>query len=208
VLIQDPAANAQAAPGTAVTLTVGSAPDAVTVPDVTQFTTYDAAKNALTDLNLKVQKQEVNNKATPGTPLNTNPPAGSSVAPGTVVTIRVSTGRSGMPDVVGKNADDAKVLLTQQGIPLGNIKTQEMPPDTDFDPGLVWKTDPAAGAVIGPEDTITLFVVPPKPTGAPSSSSPSGSGSAPPSSGSPPPSSGGNGAPGGVGGIGDRPRQR
>jgi eukaryotic-like serine/threonine-protein kinase len=201
VLAQNPAAQSKVTKGSTVTLTVGVPPQAVTVPNVQQFSNYDVAARAVADAKLVPMQQLVNSPQTQGTVLGSQPGAGERVPPGTKVYIKVSNGKSRMPNVVSKPQAEAQVTLANQGFK--NVQIQTVAPDdgSDLPEGTVWKTDPVKDALIGPQTTITLFVVPAKPT------PPSGSSSAPGSGSSSPASPPAGGAPGGAGGIGDRPRQ-
>jgi beta-lactam-binding protein with PASTA domain/tRNA A-37 threonylcarbamoyl transferase component Bud32 len=163
VLKQDPGVNEQVAQGATVTLTVGTAPATVKVPDVKQYTTYDAAAAALTGAQLKPTAAPVNSTQPEGTVLGSTPAAGTQVAPGTAVQVQVSNGKAGMPDVIGKSSQEAQLLLAQQGY--ANVSLQPLAPTdgTDFPSGSVWKTNPAKDTPITKDQQITLFTVPDKP---------------------------------------------
>jgi eukaryotic-like serine/threonine-protein kinase len=201
VLAQTPAPNTQVAKNATVTLTVGVAPNSVPVPDVTQYSSYDAAAQALVDAKLVPKRQNVNSAQDEGKPLGSNPAAGAKVPPGSSVTVQVSNGKSEMPDVVGESKTDAQLGLARAGFT--NVKSVEQIPDSDFAEGSVWKTDPVKGQFVGPNDTITLFIVPKKQTQPPPSSSTTPSPTPTPSPTKSPPAGGGGGAVGGSGGIGD-----
>jgi eukaryotic-like serine/threonine-protein kinase len=162
VLKQDPAAHSQVTRGATVTLTVGRAVATKAIPDVTQYTTYQAAADALTAAGFTPAEDPVNSDKPAGAVLGSTPKAGTMAAPETTVKVQTSNGKSGLPDLVGKNVNDARILLAQNGYT--NVKTQEAPPDdgSDFSTGTVWKTDPAKGVPITKDQQVTLFVVPQK----------------------------------------------
>ena len=162
VLAQDPAPNAQVAPGSTVTLTVGVAPATIKIPDVTQYTTYEAASQALTTAGFTPVEAPVNSAKPAGTVLGSTPKAGTMAAPGSTVQVQTSNGKTGMPDEVGKSATDAQVDLAKKGYT--NVKVQEAAPTdgSDFNTGTVWKTDPAKDTAVTKDQQITLFTVPPK----------------------------------------------
>jgi eukaryotic-like serine/threonine-protein kinase len=202
VLGQTPAANTQVDKGATITLTIGVGPNLVDVPNVLLYSTYDAAAQAVTQAKLVPIRQLVNSPQEAGKVVGSQPAAGTQVPPGTQVFIKISNGKSRMPNVIGKTQSEAQIQLAQAGFK--NVQIQTVPPTdgSDFPEGSVWKTDPAKDQLIGPDSQITLFIVPAKPSSPPSSSSspPPGPGTGTSSPSSPP---GGNGSIGGAGGIGD-----
>src|SRR5262249_34321175 len=179
VIGQDPAKDTKVEPGSTVTLTVAMAPSKVAVPDVTQYQTFQEARQALVQVGLGANRVNVNSDKPQDTIVGSNPPANTMVTPGTIVAIQVSNGTSPtptttpsatttMPDVVGKTQDEAKGFLDAQGYT--NVQPpQELTPTdgSDFAPGTVWKTDPAKDTPISKDQQITLYVVPVKPPTSP-----------------------------------------
>lgn len=92
----------------------------------------------------------------PGTALSTNPPAGSRMDAGSPVTVYVGVSRT-IPDVLGKNVDDAKATLMAAGAQ--NIAVQlvlsDKPENTVID------VDPKTGNAFSSGDTVTLTVARP-----------------------------------------------
>jgi beta-lactam-binding protein with PASTA domain/tRNA A-37 threonylcarbamoyl transferase component Bud32 len=162
VLGQDPAPNTQVAQGATVTLIVGVAPAKVQVPDVLRYTSFEAAAQALTTAGLTPVEALTNSDKPVGTVLGSTPKAGTMVAPGSKVEVQTSNGKTGMPDVVGKPATDAQLLLV--GLGYTKVTKQDSPPTdgTDYPTGTVWKTDPPKGTTVTKDQQITLFVVPEK----------------------------------------------
>src|SRR6266545_4579866 len=95
-----------------------------------------------------------------GTVLGSTPKAGTQAAPGTTVQVQTSNGKAGMPDVVGKKATEAQILLAQQGYT--NVKPVEAVPTdgSDYAAGVVWKSDPPKDTPVTKDQQIILSVVP------------------------------------------------
>ena len=92
VISQSPSANTQADKGAEVDITVSSGPSTVKVPDVSRQSVSSASAN-LASAGFKVTTVSQASSTVPaGEVIGTNPAAGISVAPGTTVTIIVSTG--------------------------------------------------------------------------------------------------------------------
>ena len=98
VIEQDPRSG-RVPKGSAVTITVAVAPSNVTVTSVIDFTADDA-RAALEAQDLNVTSDTADDSAPAGTVIDQQPPAGSSVAPGSTVTITVSNGPSGTTPTV------------------------------------------------------------------------------------------------------------
>ncbi len=92
VISQSPSANTQADKGAEVDITVSSGPSTLKVPDVAGQSVSSASAN-LASAGFKVTTVNQASTTVPaGEVIGTNPAAGISVAPGTTVTIIVSTG--------------------------------------------------------------------------------------------------------------------
>jgi serine/threonine-protein kinase len=125
--------------------------------------------------------------------ISSNPPANSRVTEGARITLNVSTGKTALPDVVGKSEQDATTILNQAGFT--NLDRQVVPPPDDQEAGTVFRTDPTANTAVSPDQTITLFIAKAKPTPTPTTpsptpsptSSPSGTPTGSPTSGPPGP---------------------
>ncbi|HLZ21944.1 MAG TPA: protein kinase [Ktedonobacterales bacterium] len=94
VISQNPLANQQEPWGTYITLNVGSGPANVTIPDVSNQSLTDA-ENTLIQLGLKINKIVLQSDPTvpSGDVIKSDPKAGTSVAPGSKVTLYVSSGQ-------------------------------------------------------------------------------------------------------------------
>jgi beta-lactam-binding protein with PASTA domain/predicted Ser/Thr protein kinase len=98
---------------TTVTITVSSGPGEVTVPDVTGFT-VDSANVALREAGLTTgQVESVDDpNVAKGKVIETVPKADTTVAAGSTVMLKVSSGKVKVPSVVGDNRADAQQKLT------------------------------------------------------------------------------------------------
>jgi membrane peptidoglycan carboxypeptidase len=130
----------------------------VTVPDVVGMS-VDAATSALESAGFTVTVGDsVASDEASGTVARTNPSANTSAQEGSTVTISPSSGDSDssdgipMPDIVGMSYDEAVDALSEAG--LGDQGTQFQWQGSKDNP--VKSTSPAAGEVVGPDDTVTI----------------------------------------------------
>ena len=102
--------------GSKVTLSVSGGPNTVEVPDLAGFTVEEATA-ALKNLGLSVGgTQKVNNtRVDKGKVVESSPAAGQSVDVGSAVTLKVSSGKVVVPDVVGLTRDEAASTLSDLG---------------------------------------------------------------------------------------------
>jgi beta-lactam-binding protein with PASTA domain/tRNA A-37 threonylcarbamoyl transferase component Bud32 len=157
VVSTDPAANAQVAERSTVTLQVGNGPDQAAVPPLTGKTIADAGP-LLTERGLVLGAQTEQSTADPaqvGKILSSSPAAGENVAAGTAVAVVVGKQQAAVavPNVAGRNVDDAARQLQQAGF---QVKRTDV--DAGGSEGDVVGTLPAAGtqAIVG--STVTLQV--------------------------------------------------
>jgi beta-lactam-binding protein with PASTA domain len=154
VVKQEPAAGASAAPGSAVTVTLGDKPvETVKVPDVTNQPAAQA-KATLEAARLKFQTD----KPDPGPPKNfvvkQVPVAGASAVPGTAVTVTLGA----------KSGDSAKVpfvlnlsgTAARQAIEAAGLKYQAAGPVPWTMKGFVTRQEPAAGTAVATGTTVTV----------------------------------------------------
>ena len=114
VFAQRPAAGAEVARRSPVSLSISAA--AVTsVPDVVGTKTAVAVKR-LRAVDLNAQVTNVPAATPPGTVIAESPIAGTSVAKGSTVSLRISKGRSRVPDVTGQQLSTAKAALRAAGL--------------------------------------------------------------------------------------------
>jgi eukaryotic-like serine/threonine-protein kinase len=157
VLAQDPAPPEEAERGSTVTLTVSAGPELVTVPDVVNMSQADA-QQALSDLGFVVNAVGVeDDNVEEGLVVSQDPPGNSQAAQGAQVTINVSSGSgtATVPQLAGLSEADARAAL--QGAGFTNIQTSPEA-SQDVPTGNVVRSDPAQGAEVPANQTITLFV--------------------------------------------------
>jgi hypothetical protein len=93
------------------------------------------------------------------------PPAATKVPTGSTITIWVSAGVTGaggtrVRDVVGDPASTAKIILTGQGFTVTEV-TRPGGPSAPV--GTVYRQTPAAGSVLAPGSTVTIYIEPATP---------------------------------------------
>ncbi|MFJ7154747.1 Stk1 family PASTA domain-containing Ser/Thr kinase [Streptomyces sp. NPDC101118] len=117
VIGTDPEAGEKRAPDTAVAIVVSKGAP-VDVPGVVG-SPLDDARSALEDLGLKVQvaTEQINSPQPQGTVANQSVAAGAKAATGDTVVLTVSKGPRmvPVPDVTGRNVEDAKRALKEAG---------------------------------------------------------------------------------------------
>ncbi|HEX5437914.1 MAG TPA: PASTA domain-containing protein [Gemmatimonadaceae bacterium] len=157
VLRQNPTANAIVPKGTPVVLDVSLGEQQATVPAIVGVT-QERARLALQNASLILGTvSEVKNSAPRGQVLSSTPPAGASVAVPSSVNLVVSAGPDsiGMPDVTGQRYADARTLLMQLGLVIGQASydpTSLLPQNT------VVAQSPAANSPIAAGSRVTLTI--------------------------------------------------
>jgi len=183
--------------GGTVTLYVSSGAKNVNVPSL-QGKTTSQAEQELTSLGLNYNLQSDPQSTLPqNTVDHTSPVAGTSVAPGSSVTLFISGGGVQVPEVTGIPVNSAIASLQSSGF---TYKIDYTPGPQGTQPGLVWQQQPAQGTTEPKGYQVTLLVQP-QATASPSTTPPT-SPSTPPTSPSTPPTSPTTGGLGGVGGNG------
>jgi serine/threonine-protein kinase len=135
VISQSPQGGRQATKGRTVTITVSRGVEGVEVPQLTGLS-RDEAEQQLSGLGLTAEVTEEESSRPPGTVLNQDPGAGTSVERGAAVRLTVAKARPQVPDVTTGNptVEDATQTLEDAGY---KVATDERP-----DPAM-------AGRVIG-----------------------------------------------------------
>ena len=125
------------------------------IPDLAGSNTQAAAER-LKSAKLLYEIRSRPDKAPKGTVLETEPPAGTTLARGDVVVVYVSSGPSGVavPSVRGKQKDEAKRLLGAAGFAVKEVPVS----DADEEDGVVIGTDPSAGSLLPEGSTVKLKV--------------------------------------------------
>ncbi|WP_217914464.1 Stk1 family PASTA domain-containing Ser/Thr kinase [Miltoncostaea marina] len=155
VISQDPAAEAQAAEGSTVTIVVSSGPEEVAVPDVRRRAQQDA-EALLRDRDLEVRvEQRPSTDFAPGIVIDQDPGPTARVPKGSTVTIVVAVAPANVPvpDVTGNTATDARAKLQDAGF----VVTSEEAP-SDAPAGDVIGQNPSAGTQVAPGTRIVITV--------------------------------------------------
>ncbi len=156
VFDQRPRAGAKVAKGSLVELSVSSGKTPVNIPLVEGLTEEDA-RDALERANLVADIQpEPSDDVPEGEVISQDPKAGELLAPGSSVTLKVSSGPADVtvPNVTGFTITKASNALGKEGL---EVTTKEESSDT-VPVGQVIRTDPPAGAQISKGETVTLIV--------------------------------------------------
>jgi beta-lactam-binding protein with PASTA domain/predicted Ser/Thr protein kinase len=157
VIRTDPAAGADAALNSTVTIFYSSGPNTIAIPDVRGQGENDA-RNTLAGAgftgNIPAQ-QEASNDVPQGQVIRTDPPAGQQVAANATITLFVSSGRGqvGVPNVEGLAEDNARAQL--QGF---DVQTRDQDVNDPNQDGLVLSQNPPAGTQVDEGATITLVI--------------------------------------------------
>jgi serine/threonine-protein kinase len=178
VISQDPSGGSSQEVGSVVTITMGTGPNTVEVPDLFGNTPDQAAEIlAGAELELGEQTEDLSDEVTEGQIFEQQPAAGADVEPGSEVSVTVSTGPelSTVPDVVGLSAEEAQAELWNAYFA---SEVETVP--SDEPEGTVVSTDPAAGTQADWETvTVTVNVSAgpaPEPRPQPDNSGPGGGG--------------------------------
>ena len=143
VMHQIPQGGTSAEVGSRVTITVGSGPSSVKVPDLSGSTPGQAAA-ILRQVGLALgdQSQGPSNEVPQGQIIGQRPAAGTAVEPGSKVSVTVSSGPqlSTVPNVVGESAEQAKADLWNAMFASTVVTVSSSKPE-----GTVVSTDPPAG---------------------------------------------------------------
>jgi serine/threonine-protein kinase len=154
VLDTQPGSGAQVDEGSEVALTVGQAPDTLTVPSVIGLSA-DRAQSSLDGVGFtRINTREVDSLEDEGSVIAVDPPEGAAVAPTTAITLSVSNGTLPVPDVTGQTRDAARQLLITTKFTNINVTEVEDPAPA----GTVLGTTPAAGTPATAATEIVLRV--------------------------------------------------
>jgi serine/threonine-protein kinase len=161
----DPSPGTSVPPGTAVNLVVYGEPENITVPDVLNQT-RDEARDTLRDLGLEVEvAEESSSSVDEGLVIRTDPRGGSSVEPGSTVTIVVSTGEDlvEVPSAIGLDEGQARDLLEQEAY--GFEVTPRTEETCDEPADLVYGQEPQPGQEVPRGTTVTILIAQEPPQG-------------------------------------------
>ncbi|MEU3184970.1 Stk1 family PASTA domain-containing Ser/Thr kinase [Streptomyces sp. NPDC006923] len=153
VLKQDPAGGSQAEKGTKVTLTIAKNTEIPIPPVVGQ--SFDNAKGQLETLGFTVVRNDVDSDQPANQVVKQTPEGNSSAAKGSQITLEVSRGpqqpqTKPVPDLRLKTLGEAKAMLQQAGLQLGNVQG---PKD---DNARILGQDQPAGQQVPPNTPISV----------------------------------------------------
>jgi beta-lactam-binding protein with PASTA domain/tRNA A-37 threonylcarbamoyl transferase component Bud32 len=157
VLDQDPTGGQQAPKNSTVRITVSRGKSKQAIPDVSGQDP-DQAANELGQKGFRTTtKQESSTSVTKGKVTRTDPPAGTQLENGALVTVYVSSGAAQVtvPDETGRKQADAKSDLEGRGFTV--VVTDQLVSDPSQDGRVVDQT-PSGGTKVDPGSTVTLFV--------------------------------------------------
>jgi beta-lactam-binding protein with PASTA domain len=171
VIDQSPSAGERHPAKTTVNITVSSGPGDIVVPDVTGFT-QESAQAAIKAVGLTIGQVVVVDDPTvnKGLVIETVPKANVSVPAGSAVTLRVSSGKVKVPDVVGANRAAAQQTLTNAGLKY----TTKFADSTQPEGTVLAQTHAGETVDVGTEIVLTVAQLPqPTPTPTPTPTTPS-----------------------------------
>jgi serine/threonine-protein kinase len=156
VIAQDPRPGTRLELGEEVTLTVSDGPGTRAVPDV-EGASRSRARALLRRAGFRVrERREASEEVAAGWVVRTLPPAGSEIRVGSTVTLVISSGpeRVEVPDVVGRDVEDARDLLDARGLTADVVRKETQ----DAEAGTVLEQTPPAGRRIPAGSTVELVV--------------------------------------------------
>lgn len=158
VIETDPPGGETARRGSTVTMVVSSGVEQVKVPAVVGMT-LNAARQQLSAVGLDLSSSEEPSDRPAGEVTAQDPDAGSSVDPGTTVTLTVSSGPEDqsvdVPNVVGSTQSEAVSTLRSAGLV---PSVQQQPTSIQPQDGRVIDQSPGGGASVDPGSTVVITV--------------------------------------------------
>lgn len=157
VIWQDPPEGIAVPQGQAVSLVVSSGPQRIPVPDVSGYD-VSLAKQLVAAAGLRTGSVESTQAPAPaGVVINSRPPAGGTLLPGTEITLVVSVGAPtiSVPDLRGLTRDVADSVLQQAGLGLGTAMQRT---SIDRTPGTVIGQSPAPGTLSAPGTSVNITI--------------------------------------------------
>jgi serine/threonine-protein kinase len=167
-----PAPGAEVKEGDTVTYHLYT-PGVTQVPNVVDKN-LSAAEDEITKAGLKYKIKRVDDGGTRNQVVDQSPDGYQTVAPGSTVTLKVSTGKKKLPKVVGMSFDDARATLNTEGFTNVVVPPPTTPTTDESKDGKVADQSPTGGIAYPLDTQITLTVYEFK---APPSSSPPSSSS-------------------------------
>ena len=160
ILVQTPTAGLGARPNSVVTVDVSGGTNTVRIPDVIGDVQRAATKLlSAAPLNFVVTVVvETSDVIETGRVIRTEPLGDTAVAPGSTITVFVSTGRAlvAVPNVIGQEATAASTELTVQGFFV--TTNEQVLAEGDLNDGLIIAQSIAAGTNVEPGSAITITI--------------------------------------------------
>ncbi|HEY5751985.1 MAG TPA: PASTA domain-containing protein [Chthoniobacterales bacterium] len=159
VVVQDPKAGTSVTAGSLVTITVGIAGETVAVPDVVG-TAFAEAAAALKRVQLRLGAVEPPNPGNDAVVLDQSPKAGTQVARGSFVDLKVRPPVTEpptveVPDLSRLTLDEAREKIEAQKLKLGSVTPK---PTTDNQVGLILSQSPKAGENVAPGSAVDIVI--------------------------------------------------
>lgn len=152
ILDQKPTPGIKVRRGTEITLYVNSGGKMVEIPDLTNYTAEDAARELSEKYNLESTVIEIaDDTVEEGRVIRTDPPVGTSVAEKSVVVKLYVSGTTegdmvAIPSqLIGMDVDDARTFLMSMGLELGDTVSKD---DTGKPEGTIIETSPLPGVKV------------------------------------------------------------
>ncbi|MFF4398349.1 Stk1 family PASTA domain-containing Ser/Thr kinase [Streptomyces sp. NPDC001480] len=158
VTAQNPDAGTSKEKGSTITLTVAKAEAKSTVPDVSGKS-CDEAKAQMTANNLvgNCTEVETDDNSKVGKVISTDPPANTQVSKNSTVQIQIGKAKQNqqtqVPNLQGQTLKNAKTLLQQAGLQLGNVTGSQ------DDNAIVFTSDPGAGNPVDQGTSVNVVTV-------------------------------------------------
>ncbi|MGW0026645.1 Stk1 family PASTA domain-containing Ser/Thr kinase [Rhodococcus sp. NPDC003383] len=160
IVKQEPSSGSSVDRDSAVTITLGSGPEQVRVPNVAGQT-LDVARENIESAGFTVVVEQVESGQTEGTVVSTSPTGGASATKGQSVTIQVSNGdRVEMPVITNRSVSEALAALRAAGW-TGSASQLQQTREATLAPelvGMVITQQQPPGSEISKTETITVGV--------------------------------------------------
>ncbi len=157
IISQDPEAGIKVEKDTMVKVVVSKGEELITIPDVVGLSRDDAIAE-LVRIGLEIGEiiEEENDEVPAGAIISQAPEADTEVKKGAVINLVASKGENlvQVPDVVGKDADEATSRLKQLDL---NVEKKQAYSDT-VEEGKVISQNPEAGTEVKTDSTVTITV--------------------------------------------------
>ncbi|WP_253857599.1 Stk1 family PASTA domain-containing Ser/Thr kinase [Prauserella alba] len=159
VIKQNPAAHHEVESGTSVKITLGKAPEKITVENM-QGKKFPEAKSRLEELGFTVSRTTTDSEQPQGTVISQTPNAGEFER-GHTIQLTVSNGANqqmDMPDLTGKTYQQAVQALKDAGWKGGQPSRVADPGADEENIGKVTNSSPAPGEAITKGQPVTLYI--------------------------------------------------